>query len=133
MKNFAQIAILLFVVFSINLMAQQGQPAAQQNIKPTLTAGDLVFAANLLNTVELRGGEVDAFMQVKEALKPYLEKIQKEKLQTGSNVEMTLPIGTAQNVLTFMERGKIAGADAERYKRIIDAFMAAAKAVAPQK
>lgn len=131
MKNFAQIAIMIFFMLSVSMFAQQEQ--AQQNIKPTITAGDLVFIANLLNSAEIKGNEVDAFIQSKDALKPYLEKISKEKLQTSSNIEMTLTIGNAQNIITFMERCKIAGADAERYKRIIDSFMAAAKAIAPKK
>ncbi len=130
MKNFAKMTIFLFVVLSLNMVAQQ---QSQQIIKPTLTAGELVFAVNLLNTVELKGGEVEAFIQVKDALKPYLEKISKEKLQTGSNIELSLQIGTAQNILTFMERAKIAGADAERYKKIVDSFVAAAKSASGQK
>ncbi len=132
MKHIAYLSIFLFAVFAINLSAQ-APTTTVQNIKPTVTAGDLVFAAQLLNSVELRGNEVDAFVTVKTALKPYLDKIQNEKLQATSNVEMNFPLATAQNLLTFMERGKISGADADRYKRFVDSFVTAAKTAAGQK
>ena len=125
--NLAAVVILMGVISAF------GQQQPIQEIKPVVTAGDLVFAAQLLNTVELRGNEVEAFMNVKNAIKPFLEKVQNDKMQASSTLEMKISVTLANNFLAFLERGKIAGADAERYKRFVDAFVAAAKAASGQK
>lgn len=126
MKKFAALAIIFVTMLSINLFSQQ-QQQPEKIIKPTIYAGDVVFVFNLLNTVELTGREVDAFILVRNSLKPYIEKIKNEKMQATTNVNLDIPINTAQALLTFMDRGKIAGADADTYKRVVDALVAAAK------
>jgi len=68
-------AITIPVANAQNTPAQQ--PAAKI-LKPKVYAADLIFAFQLLNTIELRGSEVDALLEVKNALKPYIEKKQKK-------------------------------------------------------
>jgi hypothetical protein len=132
MKHFSSIILVLLAVLTVNIYAQNNNQNVP-NIKPTVTAGDLVFVAQTLNTVELRGNEVETFVAVKNAIKPYLDKIQNDKLQANSNLELNLPLTTAQNLITFLERAKISGAEAERYKRFVDSFINAAKAASQQK
>jgi hypothetical protein len=97
-------------------------PTPQQTVKmlkPQVVAGDLIFAYQLLNTIELRGSEVDALLEIKAALLPYIEKIQKDNIPLTNLVLYEINPGIAQNLLLFMERGKFIGADAERYKRFV--------------
>jgi hypothetical protein len=126
-------ALIMFLSIAVNAQQSQLQQPQVQNIKPTVNAGDLVFAAQLLNTVELRGNEVDAFISVKNTLKPFLEKIQNDKMQATQTMDIPMTLAIANNFLGFLERGKITGADADRYKRFIDAFIEAAKALQTDK
>jgi hypothetical protein len=126
-------ALIMLFSLAVNAQQQQLQQPQIQNIKPVVTAGDLVFAAQLLNSVELRGNEVDAFISVKNTLKPFLEKVQNEKMQATQTLDIPMTLAIANNFLGFLERGKITGADAERYKRFIDAFIEAAKALQSDK
>ena len=54
-------------------------------------------------------------------------------MQATQSMEISMTLGVANNFLGFLERGKITGADAERYKRFIDAFIDAAKLLQPDK
>ncbi|GAB1372121.1 hypothetical protein MASR1M45_21830 [Candidatus Kapaibacterium sp.] len=107
-----------------NLDAQKQQLA---NIKPTVYATDLVFAFQMLSTIELKATEVDALLEVKTALKPYIEKIQKDNIPLANPVIFEISSPLAYNLLQFLERGRLTGADAEKYKRFKDGITEAAK------
>lgn len=119
-------AVTIPVVHAQNTQTQQ--PAAKI-LKPKVYAADLIFAFQLLNTIELRGSEVDALLEVKTVLKPYIEKVQKENMQLNAVVTFDISAPLAYNLLQFLERGKFTGGDAEKYKRFVEAFSEAAKAI----
>jgi hypothetical protein len=130
------LVVLILFVFSfavtIPVANAQNTPAQQppaKILKPKVYAADLIFAFQLLNTIELRGSEVDALLEVKNALKPYIEKIQKENLQLNAVVTFDISAPLAYNLLQFLERGKFTGSDAEKYKRFVEAMSEAAKAI----
>ena len=131
MKNIITLILFAFIV-SMNLNYASAQDASQPQmkiLKPKVLAADLIFSYQILNTIELRGSEVDALIEVKNILKPYLEKIQKDNVPLNNAVMFDIPAPVASNLLQFMERGKFAGADAEKYKRFVDGIIEAAKAV----
>lgn len=96
---------------------QQKNDLANQVIKPTFVVGDLVFAVNSMNSVKIQGKEVDAFLQVKEHFKPYMQKIQNQKMEIDQKIETEVPVGIANNMLIFLQRIELQGANAERYQR----------------
>jgi hypothetical protein len=115
---------------------QQGQQtqqsqAGQQIIKPTFHFEDVIIVLQSLNNVELTGNEIDAFLNAKRFLQLTIKKAQDKNLQAADTISTELTIQNAQEILTFMQRGKITGANVEKYKRFVDAMVAAAKAVAP--
>jgi len=110
--------------------SQQSQ-AGQQIIKPTFHLEDVVIVLQSLNNVELSGSEIDAFLNAKRFLQLTIKKAQDKNLQATDTISTELTIQNAQDILTFMQRGKIAGANVEKYKRFVDSMVAAAKAIAP--
>jgi hypothetical protein len=84
-----------------------------------------------LNNVELTGSEIDAFLNAKRFLQLTIKKAQDKNLQATDTISTELTIQNAQEILTFMQRGKITGANVEKYKRFVDSMVAAAKAIAP--
>lgn len=129
-KFFAIIAVLFLAISG--LYAQQGQQQQVPDLKVTFNAGDLVFAYQSLGTIELTGREVDAFVQVTDHFKPIIEKMNTDKTKLEDNINVTLPIGIAQNFLVFMERAKLTGVNAERFVRIKGEIVAKAQEVQKQ-
>ncbi len=138
MKKFAFIFVFSFALMAISTFAQtpNAQNAAatqQQNIvlKPKVFVEDLVLCWQLLANIEIKATEVDLFLSVKNFLRPYVEKVQKENLQLNSTLELAAPLNTSNSMLQFLERASIPAAQAERYKRYILAFQEAAKNYKP--
>jgi hypothetical protein len=131
MKNIITLILFTFIMsMNVNFVsAQESQQTQMKILKPKVFAADLIFSYQILNTIELRGSEVDALIEVKNILRPYLEKIQKDNVPLNNPVTFDIPAPIASNLLQFMERGKFTGADAEKYKRFVDGIIEAAKAV----
>lgn len=126
--------LALIMVAGTALLAQQnGQlqtPPPPQIIKPKLTVANLVFTINLINAVELQGREVDAFLEVRKVLTDALDGAQKaNRANPTDEVTLELQLPVAQNLVTLMQRARITGADADRYKQVMDAIMGAAQQV----
>ncbi|MDX9790157.1 MAG: hypothetical protein WC313_02850 [Candidatus Kapaibacterium sp.] len=122
------VSAILFVLLSTNLFAQNdNQQAAPKIIKPKPYAMDFLFCYQLLNTIELRGSEVDALLEVKNTLKPFIDKIQADNIPMNNVVTFDISVPVAYNFLQFLERGKFTGADAEKYKRFVNSINEAFK------
>jgi hypothetical protein len=127
LKLFGIVAILFLSLTALN--AQQGQQQEIPDLNVEFMAGDLAFAIQQLNTVEITGREVDAFVQVKEHFMPTLKQLQEEQATQEKKVMVTIPVGIAQNFLVFLERAKLNGQNAERFVRIKQAIVDKAKEV----
>lgn len=125
--------LLLSVALGGIALAQQGgqlqTPPPPQIIKPQLSVASLAFTINLINGVEIQGREVDAYLEVRKALNDALEAAQKaNRANPNDEVTLELQLPVAQNLVTLMQRARITGADAERYKQVMDAITQAAQA-----
>ncbi len=132
LKQLAGWFLVSFLLGGTALAQQGGQlqtPPPPQTIKPKLNVAGLVFTLNLIGGVEIQGREVDAYLEVRKALNDALEGAQKAN-RTNPNDEVTLELQlpVAQNLVTLMQRARITGADAERYKQVMDAITQAAQA-----
>jgi hypothetical protein len=96
-------------------------------LKPRLALSEVAFAAQMLETIEIRGSEVDAFVDIKKVFMGILEIAQKDKKEAKDVVTVEMNIGQAQNLLTLLQRAKLTGADAERYKKFVDVIIASAQ------
>ncbi len=116
---------LMMLPFSGIMSAQQKTEVKM--LKPKMPISEVAFAAALLDGVEIRGGEVDAFVDVRKVLMALLQKAQDEKKQPSDMVVVEMSIGQAQNILALLQRAKLNGGDAERYKKFVDTVVESAK------
>lgn len=122
---------LLFVAFfsMSNLFAQQpNQETASVTLKPTFVIADVLFVDNALNSIDIKGGEVDAFLECKETLKTFKESLKGTNKKLGETMTVEIKASIAQNIINFLQRAEFKGANAQNYKRFYEALVEAAKA-----
>lgn len=125
-----------FFAQSINLYSQA--PAKTQAaqtpifIKPTMPIEYLVFATNALSTIEIQGSEVDVYMNCKNTLDTEIKKLAAENKRPEDITTFSIQLETAQNLITLLNRAKLTGADAPRFKGFINALIAAGKNYKPE-
>lgn len=128
MKNL--LLLLVISLFPLLLLAQQ-QPQNQQQEMPTLSpkviVGDIVFVTQTLKTVEIKGSEVDAFLQVQQSFEKLIVELNKQQKKVNDTVDIRIPLNIAQNTIVFMDRATLQGQNAVVYKRFVDALVAATK------
>lgn len=129
-KYFFVLSLLILGVFG-NAFAQNGaaDPNANIVIKPTMVIDNLVFVSNALNTIEISGSEVDAFLQAKNFIDNQIKKLAQEKKTPADTTTFDIPLGIAKNLLNFLGRATIPSANAAKYKSFVDSLVAAAQAV----
>ena len=118
------------VVLSVCLLFAANAVQAQQvkTIKPKMAISDCDFVAQLLNTIEITGSEVDAFLEVRGVFVKELEGAVKDKKLTTDLVTVELTVPQAQNLVTLMQRAKLSGGGAEKFKELVTMIINAAKA-----
>ena len=116
---------LMMLPFSGIMSAQQKTEVKM--LKPKMPISEVAFAATLLDGVEIRGGEVDAFVDARKVLMALLQKATDEKKQPSDMVVVEMSIGQAQNILALLQRAKLTGGVAERYKKFVDTVVESAK------
>ena len=124
MKNLAISLFAFFAIISVGFGQQQQQV---QVIKPTIAISEIIFAIQLLDNIELRGSEVDALIEVKSVMVPPVIKAQNDKKNVSETLTLEFKISTAQNLLGFLQRAKMTGADAERYRKFVEVVVSSAQ------
>jgi hypothetical protein len=122
--------VSMFIVCTTYIFAQAHQPAQQPDkivLKPTIIASDLIFAFKTLNSIDIQGSEVDEFLVCKNLLKDALQKASDEKKTENDKIVLEIPLTTAQNLVNYLQRAKFSGAQAEQYKRLLDALVDSTK------
>jgi len=129
-KVFLFIAIILFTVNAV--YSQQQQQLINQNVKqnqvmkPVFIVSDIYIIMQILDGIDIKGKEVEAFLDIKNHLKSYLEKAKKDKLKATDNISVEMPTFIAHNILFFLNRATLRGNMADQYKRFVDALIKAA-------
>lgn len=121
----ALVAMFIMLVGVGTSFAQGKQDVVM--LKPKMALSEIAFAAQMLETIEIRGSEVDAFVDVKKVFTGVLETALKDKKEAKDVVMVEMSIGQAQNLLALLQRAKLTGADAERYKKFVDVVVASAQ------
>ena len=117
--------IFTMMILTNGIVAQQQQQA--QIIKPSMPLSEIAFSIQLLESIELMGSEVDALMDLRLILIPPIVKANNEKKQAKEVVTLEIKIQQAQNLLAFLKRAKLNGADVERFKKITDIIISSAQ------
>lgn len=132
MKKTSLITLLFVLFLSCNIFAQNSQTKNLNQeppkiIKPMFNVGDIIFVLQTLNTVEVRGAEVESFITVKTLIQTAAQTAQTKNLQQTDSMAVEIQVPIAQNLLNLLDRATIAGGNADRYKRFIDAIVESAK------
>lgn len=116
----------IMIIFGCAFITVSAQQQQVQTIKPKLSLAEVDFTRQVLNSIEIRGNEVEAFMEVRAIFDKLLESGAKDK-KTGADVvtvEMSYP--QANNLLALMQRAKMTGENADRFKKVTDTIVASA-------
>lgn len=141
MKKNIIIAIIMALMIAIGYQsasAQQAQAntqAAQQEIiiTPSMPIGYVVFAINALNTIQIQGSEVNLFISAKEILEKEVNRCAELKMKNSDITKFDIAATKAQNIVDFLQRAKLTGAEAGLYKGFIDALIDAAREAGKKK
>lgn len=109
-----------------NQQNQQSQNA-NPSIQPIFIVGDLRFLYLSLNTIEIKGNEVDVFLDLQEKIKQVLETQSVAILKDEQNLQIDLDVQTAQRLITYSTRITLKAENAIRLKRFQKAIADAAK------
>lgn len=124
-------------IFATHQSAYSQAPAQNQAaqapiiIKPTMPIEYLVFATNALSTIEIQGSEVDGYLNCKNFLDSEIKKLVAEKKRPEDVVTFGIQLEIAQNLITLLNRAKLTGADAPRFKGFVNALITAGKNYKP--
>jgi len=137
MRLFVILAIsAAFFCGSVDIFAQGGQltPAAQAPvmIKPKMKLGDVKAVTQFIAGVDIRGTEVDAYLDTRKILVEVIETANKETKKDEDIVSVEMKMEQVQNLFTLMQRGSLKGAEAEKFKEIVSALQEAVKVAQPK-
>lgn len=96
-------------------------------IKPKLKLADVKAVANFIGGVDIKGNEVDAFIEVKKTLNTAAETATKAGKKDDDVITVDLKLDVAQNLFLLMQRASLKGAEAEKFKEITTSIQDAAK------
>lgn len=127
---FSSICALAQPQGTVQTSKQQGSLTSNQEmiiIKPKLALADVKGVSQFLESVEIRGTEVDAYLDVKKALNTAIEDGAKANRKPEDVVTVDMRMDVANNFYVLMQRATLKGAEAEKFRQIIVAVQEAAK------
>ncbi len=129
--SFVFVCVVVAAAVAVGAFAQQQAQSDQSSpqntiLKPTMTLGDVLFAINVLNTVEIKGSEVEAFLDVKNVFVKAAQEAQKAKKTESDQVTIEMNLLTANNFMMLFQRASIPGSAAERFQAVKQALYASA-------
>lgn len=125
--------LLLITVFCFGLAsfgfsqqndAKQAQPtqAAPPTFKVSLIVDDIMFAANVINTVEITGSDVDAFLLTKNSLLNVVKYIQTNNSRLTDTLTLDIQFQVGKSLLGFMSKTRFQASQVENYRRFVEAI-----------
>ena len=103
------------------------KPADPVVLQPKMKLSDVKAVAQFIQGVDLRGTEVDAYLDTRKALTTAAEEAEKAGKKDEDVVSFDMRLDQAQNLFTLMQRGSLKGAEAEKWKEIVEALRASVK------
>ena len=139
-RSFFIVGALFLSVMAATAQVQPSQQQPSLNagqdmtvVKPKLPLGDVKVVARFIETVEIKGTEVEAFLDVKKALNAASEAGSKAGKKDEDLIVVEMRMDVANTFYVLMQRATLKGQDAEKFKMIISALQDAAREAAGQK
>ncbi len=131
--------LLILAAFAVTLLS--AMPAAAQSntsslapapaepvvLQPKMKLADVKAVAQFIQGVDLRGTEVDAYLDTRKALTDAAAAAEKAGKKDEDVLNFDMRLDQAQNLFTLMQRGSLKGAEAEKWKEIVEALRASVK------
>jgi len=133
MKTTTLFSVLAAFFVMMTTMASAQNQQAETILKPSLQFSDVKQVALFLGGVEIRGNEVDAYLDVKQTLAKAAEAAGKAGKKDDENITVEMRVSTAQNFLLLMQRATLKAVEAEKFKAIVSAVEESAKVLQQQK
>ncbi|NQW29701.1 MAG: hypothetical protein HQ472_04235 [Ignavibacteria bacterium] len=122
---------------AVNAQTNQSSlaPAPQQPvmIKPKMKLADVKAVTQFIAGVDIRGTEVDAYLDTRKILTETAEAAAKSGKRDEDAIAVEMRLDQAQNLFTLMQRGQLKGAEAEKWREIVASLQEAVKAAQPSK
>jgi len=103
--------VCMAIIGATTLSAQQQN---QQILKPVIQYSEIDFCLQLLKSIELKGTEVDALIEVQTVLTKQLQFAVKEKKKPEEVASLEITVLQAQNLLAFLQRASLSGGERRR-------------------
>ena len=134
MKHFLSTAltavVLVFAAVSASAQTNSLAPAPQDpvTISPKMKLADVKAVSQFIQGVEIRGTEVEAYLDTRSMLKGAADKATEGGKTDEDEIMVEMRLDQAQNLFTLMQRGTLKGVEAEKWKEIVESLRAAVKA-----
>ena len=134
MKHFLSTAltavVLVFAAVSASAQTNSLAPAPQDpvTISPKMKLADVKAVSQFIQGVEIRGTEVEAYLDTRSMLKDAADKATEGGKADEDEIMVEMRLDQAQNLFTLMQRGTLKGVEAEKWKEIVESLRAAVKA-----
>lgn len=136
----AILACLTLSAFAVSASAQQTPssslapaPTKPVMISPKMKLADVKAVSQFIQGVDLRGTEVDAYLDTRKVLVEAAEAAGKAGKKDEDQVAIEMRLDQAQNLFTLMQRGQLKGAEAEKWREIVQSLQDAVKAAQDKK
>jgi len=133
LKSFA-LALIAGIIAVGSVAAQQPSsslaPAPTQSImiKPKMKLIDVKNVSQFIQGVDLRGTEVDAYLDTRKVLTEAVDAATKGGKKDEDQIAVEMRLDQGQNLFTLMQRGQLKGAEAEKWREIVQSLQDAVKA-----
>ena len=102
-------------------------PTAPVMIKPKMKLIDLKNVSQFIQGVDLRGTEVDAYLDTRKVLTEAADAAAKGGKKDDDVIGVEMRLDQGQNLFTLMQRGQLKGAEAEKWREIVQSLQDAVK------
>ena len=128
MKFSSWIVALATIVITSTAVFAQGSSQTPVIYKPKMKVNDARITISFIGTVDIRGNEVDAFLDTRKVLVDAVEDAVKANKKDDDVITVEMKIEQINNLFALMQRGSLKGDAAEKIKEIMSSLQDAAKA-----
>lgn len=134
----AAMVVCTFGAFTSTAFAQSSStlapaPSKPIMITPKMKLSDVKAVSQFIQGVDLRGTEVDAYLDTRKVLTEAADAATKAGKKDEDQVSVEMRLDQGQNLFTLMQRGQLKGAEAEKWREIVQSLQDAVKSATDKK
>jgi hypothetical protein len=134
----AAMVVCTFGAFTSTALAQSSStlapaPSKPIMISPKMKLADVKAVSQFIQGVDLRGTEVDAYLDTRKVLTEAADAATKAGKKDEDQVSVEMRLDQGQNLFTLMQRGQLKGAEAEKWREIVLSLQDAVKSATDKK